>query len=99
LPDIAAGLNIFEFARKLYVRLKKRRKKSKRPRKTTKGGVSRKQITALAQPRRLSKDEELAQKLLTNPSQALKEMTAEYLVKNRRRIIRDIEDYLVDEFG
>jgi len=35
---------------------------------------------------------------LTNPEMAMKEMGAEYLVKNRKRIIRNIEKRVVEEF-
>ena len=45
-----------------------------------------------------TKEEELITKLLTNPEMAIKEMGAEYLVKNRKRIIRNIENRVVEEF-
>jgi len=53
-----------------------------------------------AVPRRnkQTKEEELITKLLTNPELAIKEMGAEYLVKNRKRIIRNIENRVVEEF-
>jgi len=45
-----------------------------------------------------TKEEVLITKLLTNPELAIKEMGAEYLVKNRKRIIRNIENRVVEEF-
>ncbi len=45
-----------------------------------------------------TKEEELITKLLTNPELAIKEMGTEYLVKNRKRIIRNIENRVVEEF-
>ena len=45
-----------------------------------------------------TKEEELITKLLSNPELAIKEMGAEYLVKNRKRIIRNIEKRVVEEF-
>jgi len=45
-----------------------------------------------------TKEEKLIMKLLTNPEDAIKEMGAEYLVKNRKRIIRNIEKRVVEEF-
>jgi len=35
---------------------------------------------------------------LTNPEMAIKEIGAEYLVTNRKRIIKNIEKRIVDEF-
>jgi len=47
--------------------------------------------------RKQTKEQELINKLLTNPEQAIKEMGAEYAVKNRKRIIRKIENYVVEQ--
>ena len=82
---------------------KRKRRKQLTARKTVKRfrGVKKKNSAAVPASKvvHLSRDEELAQKLVTNPDQAIKEMTAEYLIKNRERIMRNIEDYLVDLFG
>jgi len=39
----------------------------------------------------------MIKKLLTDPTQAVKEMGAEYVVKNRKKIIRNIMKYVSDE--
>jgi hypothetical protein len=88
LPDVAAGLSIANFAHNLYIRIKKR-KKSKKPSKKRRK----------SNDRRITKDRELAQLLVTNPNLALKMMTAEYIVKHRDKLAKNIEDYLVDQFG
>lgn len=82
LAEIASIIAIADFSSKLISRLRKKKKK----RKTV--------------PRRYkqTKEEELIMKLLTNPEMAIKEMGAEYLVKNRKRIIRNIEKRVVEEF-
>lgn len=82
LAEIASIITIADFSSKLISRLRKKKKK----RKTV--------------PRRYkqTKEEELIMKLLTNPEMAIKEMGAEYLVKNRKRIIRNIEKRVVEEF-
>ena len=82
LAEIASIITIADFSSKLISRLRKKKKK----RKTV--------------PRRYkqTKEEELIMKLLTNPEMAIKEMGAEYLVKNCKRIIRNIEKRVVEEF-
>jgi len=82
LPEIASIITIADFGARIVSHLKKKKKKRKT--------VSRK--------RKQTKEEELITKLLTNPERAIKEMGAEYLVKNRKRIIRNIEKRVVDEF-
>ena len=82
LPEIASIFVISESVARIISHLKKKKKKRKT--------VSRK--------RKQTKEEELITKLLTNPESALKEMGAEYLVKNRKRIIKNIEKRVVDEF-
>jgi len=82
LPEIASIFAIAESVARIISHLKKKKKKRKT--------VSRK--------RKQTKEQELITKLLTNPEGALKEIGAEYLVKNRKRIIRNIEKRVVDEF-
>lgn len=78
LPDIpstvASIVYLAECTRKLISRLRK--KKVKRKIKPRK--------------RKQTKDEELINDLLTNPTLAVKKMGAEYVVKNRKKIIRGI---------
>lgn len=81
LSDVASILTIAEFCNRLISRLRKKKKKSK---------------TAPRQHKQ-TKEEEMIMKLLTNPTQAIKEMGAEYIVKNRKRIIRNIEKRVIDE--
>ena len=82
LAEIASIITIAEFASKLISRLKTKKKKTR---------VTRPKI-------KQTKDEELIGKLLTNPEMALKEIGAEYLVKNRKKIMKGIEKRIVDEF-
>ena len=82
LPEITSIITIADFGARIVSLLKKKKKKRKT--------VSRK--------RKQTKEEELVTKLLTNPEMAIKEMGAEYLVKNRKRIIRNIEKRVVEEF-
>ena len=82
LPEIASIFTVADSVARLISHLKKKKKKRKT--------VSRK--------RKQTKEEELITKLLTNPEMALKEIGAEYLVKNRKRIIRNIGKRVVDEF-
>jgi len=81
LSDVASVLSIAEFGARLISHLRKKKKKSKT--------VPRRRIQ--------TKEKEMIQKLLTNPEQAIKEMGAEYVVKNRKRLIRKIENYIADE--
>ena len=82
LPEIASIITIVDFASRLTSRLKRKKKRSKTVRRR----------------RKQTKEEELITKLLTNPEQAIKEMGAEYVMKNRKRIIRNIEKRLIEEF-
>ncbi len=82
LAEIASIITIADFSSKLISRLRKKKKKRKT--------VPRRHIQ--------TKEEELIMKLLTNPEEAIKKMGAEYLVKNRKRIIRNIEKRVVEEF-
>jgi len=82
LAEIASIITIVEFCNKLITRLRKKKKKRK----------------TVPRRHKQTKEDELITKLLTNPEMAIKEMGAEYLVKNRKRIIRDIEKRVVDEF-
>jgi len=90
LPEIAALISIADFSARL-VSLLKRKKKTKRK------AVPRKRKAVPRNPKQ-TKEEELITKLLTNPEKAIKEMGAEYVVKNRKRIMRSIEKRVVDEF-
>jgi len=87
LPDIpstvASIVYLSECTGRLISRLRKKKTKSKtKPR---------------PRKRKQSKDEILITKLLTNPEQAIKEMGAEYVVKNRKKIIRGIVNSVVGE--
>ena len=82
LPEVASIFAIAESVARIISHLKKKKKKRK---------------TVTRKPKQ-TKEEQLITKLLTNPEMALKEMGAEYLVKNRKRIIKNIEKRVVDEF-
>ena len=94
LSEAASLLTIAKFAHSVYARL--RRKKPKRKSRTRKPRTKTRAALAVRTP---TKEEELATELVTNPGSAIKKMTAEYIVKNRNKIIKGISDYLVDEFG
>ena len=81
LSDVASIITISESIGKLILRLRKKKKKSK----------------TLPRKHKKTKEEEMITKLLTNPAQAIKEMGAEYVVKNRKRIIRNIVKRVSDE--
>jgi len=82
LAEIASIITIADFSSKLISRLRKKKKKRK----------------TVPRQHKQTKEEKLIMKLLTNPEDAIKEMGAEYLVKNRKRIIRNIEKRVVEEF-
>lgn len=82
LAEIASIITIADFSSKLISHLRKKKKKRK----------------TVPRQRKQTKEEELIMKLLTKPEEAIKEMGAEYLVKNRKRIIRNIEKRVVEEF-
>ena len=82
IAEIASIIAIAEFGAKVISRLKTKTKKHKVVRHRTKQ----------------TKDEQLIAKLLTNPELAIKEMGAEYLVKNRKKIIKNIGNRIVNEF-
>lgn len=82
LAEIASIITIADFSSKLISRLRKKKKKRK----------------TVPKRYKQTKEEKLIMKLLTNPEMAIKEMGAEYLVKNRKRIIRNIEKRVVKEF-
>jgi len=82
LAEIASIITIANFSSKLISRLRKKKKKRK----------------TVPRQHKQTKEEELIMKLLTKPEEAIKEMGAEYLVKNRKRIIRNIEKRVVEEF-
>jgi len=82
LAEIASIITIAEFCSKLISRLRKKKKKRK----------------TVPRRHKQTKEKELITKLLANPERAIKEMGAEYLVKNRKRIIRNIEKRVVEEF-
>ena len=85
LPDIpstvASIVYLAECTRKLVLRIRKKKKKSQ---------------TKPRKPKQ-TKDEELINDLLKDPTLAVKKMGAEYIVKNRKKIIRGIVNYVVDE--
>ncbi len=83
LAEIASIITIANFSSKLISRLRKKKKKRK----------------TVPRQHKQTKEEEMIKKLLTNPTQAVKEMGAEYVVKNRKRIIRNIEERVVEEFS
>ena len=86
LPDVAAVLSIAEFAGRIISRFKKKKKKLKtKPRKTK---------PRLPKP---TKEEAMIEKLMKNPEEAIKEIGSEYIVKNRKRLIRKIENYVDDQ--
>ena len=79
IPTVASIVYLAEYTRGVISRLRK--KKTKRKTKPRK--------------RKQTKDEELIIDLLTNPTLAVKKMGAEYIVKNRKKIIRGIVDSVV----
>lgn len=84
ITEIASLIEIADFGRRLITHFRKKRKK---------------QVRRLPKRRKQTKDEELILKLLTNPQQAVKEIGAEYLIENRKRIMRNIEKYVADELS
>jgi|CXWL01.1.fsa_nt_gi hypothetical protein len=82
LPEIVSIVTIADFSERMISRLMKKKKKKSKTR---------------PRQRKQTREQELISKLLINPEQAIKEMGAEYVVKNRKRIIRKIEDYVVDQ--
>lgn len=85
LAEIASIITIANFSSKLLSQLKKKKPKNQK-RKT----VNRR--------KKQSKEDEMIKKLLADPTQAVKEIGAEYVVQNRKRIIKNIEKCVVDEF-
>ncbi len=85
LPDIpstvASIVYLAECSGRLISRIRKKKTKSKNK----------------PRKRKRTRDEILITKLLTNPEQAIKEMGAEYVVKNRKKIIRGIVNSVVGE--
>jgi len=83
IPDIpstvASIVYLAECSGRLISRIRKKKKKLK------------------TKPRKYkqTKDEELINDLLTNPTLAIKKMGAEYVVKNRKKIIRGIVNSVV----
>jgi len=87
LPEIAAIIAIAQFGAKVISHVKKLRKSKAAPRKRK----------AVPRKPKQTKDEELVTKLLTDPVKAVKEMGAEYVVKNRKRISKGIEKRVTEE--
>ena len=81
LSDVASIINIAEFCGRLISHLRKKKKKSK----------------TVPKRHKQTKEEELIKELLANPEQAIKKMSAEYVVKNRKRIIGNIVKYVADQ--
>ncbi|MBI3640014.1 MAG: hypothetical protein HY223_06840 [Thaumarchaeota archaeon] len=85
LPDIpstvASIVYLAEYTRTLISRLRKKKIKPK----------------TKSRKRKQTKDEELINDLLTNPELAIKKIGAEYVVKNRKKIIRGIVNSVIDE--
>lgn len=85
LPDIpstvASIVYLAECSGRLILRIRKKKIKTK----------------SKPRKRKQTKDEILITKLLTDPEQAIKEMGAEYVVKNRKKIIRGIVNSVVGE--
>lgn len=87
IAEIASIITIAKYTAQVISWIKNKKKKQKSvPRKT----VRRK-------PKQ-TKDEELIAKFLKNPEDAIKEIGAEYVVKNRKKIIKGITKRLTDEF-
>lgn len=58
--------------------------------------IRKKKTKSKPRKRKQNKDEILITKLLSNPEQAIKEMGAEYVVKNRKKIIRGIVNSVIE---
>ena len=87
IAEIASIITIATSSAKLISWVKNKKKKKKPvPRKT------------IRRKPKQTKDEELIAKFLKNPEAAIKEMGAEYVVKNRKKIIKGITKRLTDEF-
>jgi len=81
LSDVSSVLSIAEFGARIISQLRKKKQKSK----------------IKPRKRKQTKEEELINGLLTNPENTIKKIGAEYLVKNRQRLIRKIEKKVLDE--
>ena len=85
LPDpsiVSLIMHSVEFSSRIISRLRKKKKK----------------IRTTSRPRKQTKEEELIDYLLTHKAEdSLKKISAEYLVKNRTRILRKIEKKVLDE--
>jgi len=88
LPEIAAVIAIAQFGAKLLSYVKKIRTKPK--------AAPRKRKSVPRKPKQ-TKEQELITKLLTDPEKAIKEIGAEYVVKNRTRIMKGIEKRVVEK--
>lgn len=90
LSDAASIITIAEAFQRVLARLRNERKTTKKWGR----GRRRKQPPQTDSQKR---DIELTRKLLENPIDAIKEMGTEYVVSNRRRILRKLEDYMLQE--
>jgi hypothetical protein len=82
LAEITAIIEIATFGGRIVSHLRKKKKSKSK---------------TVIRSRKQTKEEKLIAKLVANPEQAIKEIGAEYLVKNRKRIIRKIEKYVTNE--
>lgn len=82
LPEITSIITIADFCARIVSLLKKKKKRRK----------------AVPRQRKQTKEEALITKLLIDPEMAIKEMGAEYVVKNRKRILKNLEKRVVEEF-
>ena len=84
LPEITSIIAIADFCARIVSLLKRKKKKKRRK--------------AVPRQRKQTKEEALITKLLIDPEMAIKEMGAEYVVKNRKRILKNLEKRVVEEF-
>jgi hypothetical protein len=90
LSDAAAIITIAGAFQRVLARLRKGRKTTKRWGR----GRRRKHSPPTDSQKR---DRELTKKLLENPIDAIKEMGTEFVASNRRKIVRNLEDYMLQE--
>lgn len=90
LSDAASIITIAEAFQRVLARLRSGRKTTKK----WGHGRHKKHSPPTDSQKR---DRELTKKLLENPIDAIKEMGTEYVASNKRRILRNLEDYVLQE--
>lgn len=87
---IADIITIAEAFKQVLTKLRKKKTRKIKKRSIKTKPVSKKEAVKL-------RERQLTEKLLTNPQEAVKDITAEYVVKHRDEIIQGLVDYVVQE--